>query len=388
MLMKRGLAACIAATLLAISPLAALAQSPAGGPGPGFAPNGGAGINAAPLNNDPVPPIDIPSAPTSDTLSMPDLSGAGLSTSPAPTAPLPLAPLLPTPIDPGALLKPAFPTAPRQAPARVNPRAVELQAKLTDDGTAIPSGMVWRVFSEKRGGDGHLPLVREQRGGTVRLDLPPGNYIVNAAYGRAAVTRTLSVTGEGGHDTFVLNAGGLKLTAVNGKDLPITPALSKFDIYPGTDETDQETSPIASDVAPEQLVRLTAGIYHVVSRYGDANAAVRADIKVDAGKLVEATLFQKAARITLKLVADSGGEALANTSWSVLTPGGDSVFDSVGAFPDVVLAIGDYTAVAKHDNQIHERNFTVEAGRDREVEVLVAAKDGTPSAPTNVSPTP
>lgn len=369
MLMKRGLAACLAATLLALGPLAAAAQEAGAGAAP--AANGGLATNPPPANADPVPPADIPPPPPSGTLNLPAPNGAGLPPAPAATDPLPLAPVLPTPIDPGALLKPGFATTPRQAaPARVNPHAVELQAKLTEDGTPIPSGMVWRVFSEKRGGDGHLPLVREQRGGTVRLDLPPGNYIVNAAYGRAAVTRTLAVTGEGGHDTFVLNAGGLKLTAVNGKDLPITPALSKFDIYPGTDETDQETSPIASDVAPEQLVRLTAGIYHVVSRYGDANAAVRADIKVDPGKLVEATLFQKAARITLKLVADSGGEALANTSWSVLTPGGDSVFDSVGAFPDVVLAIGDYTAVAKHDNQIHERNFTVEAGRDREVEVL------------------
>ncbi|MBZ9937492.1 hypothetical protein LB518_14400 [Mesorhizobium sp. BR1-1-16] len=386
MLMTRGFAACLAAAILTISPLVAVAQSSGGGPGPGPAPILGAGSNAPQLNADPVPPADIPSAPASGGLSAPNLTGGDLATSPGAADPLPLAPLLPTPIDPGALLKPAFPTAPRQAaPLRVNPHAVELQAKLTDDGAAIPSGMVWRIFSEKRGGDGHLPLVREQRGGTVRLDLPPGNYIVNAAYGRAAMTRTLAVTGEGGHDTFVLNAGGLKLTAVNGKDLPITPALSKFDIYPGTDETDQETSPIVSDVDPDQMVRLTAGIYHVVSRYGDANAAVRADIKVDAGKLVEATLFQKAARITLKLVADSGGEALANTSWSVLTPGGDSVFDSVGAFPDVVLAIGDYTAVAKHDNQIHERNFTVEAGRDREVEVLTKEAE---TPPASAAPAP
>ena len=231
--------------------------------------------------------------------------------------------------------------------------------------------MIWRIFSERRGPDGHLQLVREQRGGTVRIDLPPGNYVVHAAYGEAGIARPLSVTSsEPGRQTFVMNAGGLKLSAVIGKDQQIPPAMSHFDIYPGSDETDDETTPIVSDIPPDQTVRLTAGTYHVVSRYGDANAAVRADIKVEAGKLTDATLFQEAARITLKLVSETGGEALANTSWSVVTPGGDSVFDSVGAFPDVVLAIGDYTAVAKHDNQIHERNFTVEAGRDREVEVL------------------
>ncbi|MCX5481598.1 hypothetical protein OSH08_21550 [Kaistia geumhonensis] len=309
---------------------------------------------AAAQDAEPVPPADIPSPPAADA------------------APLPLAPVLPSPIDPGTLLKGGIGsgnTAPPAARAP-QPRGLELEAKLTSDGSPIASGMIWRVFSEKRGSDGRLPLLREQRGGSVRLDLPPGNYIVNAAYGRATISRPLSVTGEGGRDTFVLNAGGLKLSAVVGKDQPIATGLCRFDIYPGSDEQDEETNPIATDVAPEEMIRLSAGTYHIVSRYGDANAAVRADIKVEAGKLTEATLFQQAARITLKLVSETGGEALANTSWSVLTPGGDSVFDSVGAFPDVVLAIGDYTAVAKHDNQIHERNFTVEAGRDREVEVL------------------
>jgi len=305
---------------------------------------------------DPVPPADIPSPPAPADM-------------PSAATPLPLSSTLPTPVDPAALLKGAI--APEQkAPAPAKPHGVELEAKLTEDGEPIPAGMIWRIFSEKRGPDGHLPLMREQRGGTVRIDLPPGNYIVNAAYGRADLSKPLAVTGEAGHDTFVLNAGGLKLSAVVGKDQPIPPAMSHFDIYPGTDAIDDETTPVASDIPPDQTVRLVAGTYHVVSRYGDANAAVRADIKVDAGKLTDATLFQQAARITLKLVSETGGEALANTSWSVVTPGGDSVFDSVGAFPDVVLAIGDYTAVAKHDNDIHERNFTVEAGRDREVEVL------------------
>ena len=319
----------------------------------------GSALSASPAaaqQADPVPPADIPSLPAP----------------PVDAAPLPLAPVLPSPIDPGTLLKGGIgPAGPVMPPARApQPHALELEAKLTGDGQPIASGMIWRVFSEKRGSDGRLPLLREQRGGSFRLDLPPGNYIVNAAYGRASISRPLSVTGEGGRDTFVLNAGGLKLSAVVGKDQPIATGLCRFDIYPGSDEQDQETNPIATNVAPEEMIRLAAGTYHIVSRYGDANAAVRADIKVEAGKLTEATLFQQAARITLKLVSETGGEALANTSWSVLTPGGDSVFDSVGAFPDVVLAIGDYMAVAKHDNQIHERNFSVEAGRDREVEVL------------------
>jgi hypothetical protein len=74
---------------------------------------------------------------------------------------------------------------------------------------------------------------------------------------------------------------------------------------------------------------------------------------------------------TLKLVSDRGGEARADTSWSVVTPAGESVVESVGAFPSVVLSEGEYTAIAKHQNTIYERDFTVEAGVNRDIEVLI-----------------
>jgi hypothetical protein len=39
----------------------------------------------------------------------------------------------------------------------------------------------------------------------------------------------------------------------------------------------------------------------------------------------------RAAVITLKLVSNKGGEALANTAWSVITPAGDVIKESIGA---------------------------------------------------------
>jgi hypothetical protein len=43
----------------------------------------------------------------------------------------------------------------------------------------------------------------------------------------------------------------------------------------------------------------------------------------------------------------------------------------VSAFPSVILAAGDYTAVARHAGATYTLAFTVEAGIDRDVEVLV-----------------
>jgi hypothetical protein len=36
----------------------------------------------------------------------------------------------------------------------------------------------------------------------------------------------------------------------------------------------------------------------------------------------------------------------------------------------VILAAGDYTAFAKHDGKTFQKNFTVAATEDREIEVL------------------
>jgi len=112
------------------------------------------------------------------------------------------------------------------------------------------------------------------------------------------------------------------------------------------------------------------GNYHIVSNYGDSNAVVRSDIRVQTGKLTDVTVNHRAALITLKLVSERGGEAIANTSWSVITPGGDVIKESTGVFPRIVLAEGDYRAIARNEGRTYERDFKVITGVDGEVEVL------------------
>jgi hypothetical protein len=97
---------------------------------------------------------------------------------------------------------------------------------------------------------------------------------------------------------------------------------------------------------------------------------MRSDLRVQPGKLTDTTIVHRAAKITLKLVGEEGGEALANTAWSVLTPGGDVIKESIGAFPVVILAEGDYVAIARNEGRVYNRDFKVESGVDREVEVL------------------
>ena len=245
-----------------------------------------------------------------------------------------------------------------------------MEARMTADAAPLEAGVIWRVYADD-GEDGKMRLVGEADGGPVTLRLRPGEYYVHAAFGRAGLTRKVTISEVPRGETVVLNAGGMRLTALAGKDRVLPPDEVRFDIF-APDYGDSDGRIAVLENAPAgAVIGLSGGVYHVVCRYGEANAIVRADIKVEPGKLTEATLYQKAARVTLKLVENRGGEALANTAWSVVTPAGESVVESVGAFPSVVLSAGDYTAIATHDGRNFEQNFTVESGLNRDVEVLV-----------------
>jgi hypothetical protein len=83
----------------------------------------------------------------------------------------------------------------------------------------------------------------------------------------------------------------------------------------------------------------------------------------------------RAARVTLKLVSKSGGEALPNTEWSILTPGGDTIHEDRGAFSSIILAEGTYAVIARQDGKTYLDEFQVKSGPDREVEVVATTPE-------------
>jgi hypothetical protein len=255
----------------------------------------------------------------------------------------------------------------------------------------IGAGLVWRVFSAQAGPDGKFPLVAETSEPTPVVPLDDGDYIVHAACGLAGVARRITVAGAPLTQKLVMNAGGLKLTGVLG-DAPIPPTRLAIQVYL-PEANDPEAKLILPNLKAGEPVCLPEGNYHVVSRLMDVggaastatNSVIYADLKVLAGKLTAGELRHRAATMTLKLVNTPGGEALANTAFSVLTPGGDVIREMIGAFPSMVLAEGEYIAIARHDNRTYQATFKVESGQDRDVEVLArsAAPDvtGPPAAP-------
>ena len=247
---------------------------------------------------------------------------------------------------------------------------ITLTAKLTEEGEDISRGLVWRIFGQQAGPDGKLPLIASAEGGSSVFQLAPGGYLVHASYGRAGATKRITVGRDSKSESLVLDAGGLKLDATLAGGIRIPPAKLKFSIYEAGADADGERALIIPNVSPNSVVRLNSGVYHIVSTYGAVNAVIRSDIRIEAGKLTEATVEHHAAELTMKLVREPGGEAIADTSWSVLSGSGDPVREVVGAFASLVLAEGDYTIIAKNKDRIYQRDFTVVGGRNQDVEVL------------------
>lgn len=245
-----------------------------------------------------------------------------------------------------------------------------LEARLVEDGPALTDGLMWRVFSAQPSAEGELPLVTETQGGTITVALVAGDYLIHAAFGRAGATKRVKIADNDQTESLILDAGGLTLDSVVGDGRPIPLEQLSFEVMQ-QDEVGELVT-VVPDAQPGRVLRLSAGTYHVVSRYGNVNAIVRADIEVEAGKLTDAVMRHTGAEVTLKLVSEEGGEALANTNWSVTTQDGIQVHESVGAFPSIILAAGNYTAVAKHQDAIYTRDFVVEAGIERDIEVRLS----------------
>src|SRR5262245_47634059 len=288
---------------------------------------------------------------------------------------------------PSAQLNRAIPSAPAAAkpPAQTTaqvqlPVPVTFKALVAEAGPRLQSGITWRVYEAKTSpASAGYKLLSTHRDPMPTAALLPGEYLVNAAYGLSNLTKKIKVeSGRSIEETFVLNTGGLKLAALLADGSPLPASAARYDIL--SDEEDQfgNRQMVLRDAKPGIVIRLNAGAYRIECLYGDANAVAKADITVEPGKVTEATLKQTGAKTTFKLVQTLGGEALADTKWSILTSAGDVVKENAGALPTHILAPGSYAVVADHAGESFTRKFSIEPGEAKQIEVVV--EDG-PTSP-------
>lgn len=349
------------AMLVALIPVAASAQSESDTPPRGpiaqfLAPLTGALTPSWPSSSlfppaaAPIPPGSIPGVPDTPQSLVPPAPGP--STPPTYSAPAALAaPSSPAASGPsGQLVLAVAARYGREAPQPIN------------------GGLVWRVYPIKPDRAGPFRPLKEDKSPTPTFALPPGDYVVHVTFGLASTAKPIHLRSDM-REVLEVPAGGLRMEGRVG-DVRIPAGQISFDVYKGSQFEPGDKRPIAQGVMTGDVVVVPEGTYHIVSNYGDSNSVVRSDIRVQIGKLTDVNVTHRAAVITLKLVGERGGEALANTSWSVLTKGGDVIKESIGAFPRVVLAEGDYLAIARNEGKTYEREFKVITGVDGEIEVL------------------
>ena len=254
-------------------------------------------------------------------------------------------------------------------------------------GAPMAAGLRWRVFKATPDSDGQHRLIVESALAQPSLTVPAGDYVVHVSFGLASATRLVSVGSEAQDLKLSLAAGALRIHCTANGDKPIDPADVSLAIY--VPERNNATAKLVYAKAREnEVIGVPEGNYHIASTYLDTvsigtlgqpkgpgaaiptNSISSGDVNVATGKIVDVTLRHRIATLTIKLVSAPGGGALANSTFTVLTPGGDIVRELAGAFPSLVLAEGEYVVIARHDARTYQATFTVVSGMDRDVEVL------------------
>ncbi len=275
------------------------------------------------------------------------------------------------------------PAAPRQA-------SLQLSAVLGDANVPLRAGLHWRVFNARADADGSYALVGESTDAQPSLALPPGDYVVHVAFGLASATKRISLGDQEQSERIPLRAGALRITGSRG-DTPIDANRLALAVYV-PERNNPEAKLVYSKAKAGDLLGLPEGSYHIVSTYLDSagvgsvsagktgggapgaavatNSIISADIKVPSGKVLDLTLRHRYATLTLKLVSAPGADAMANSSFTVLTPGGDLIRELIGAFPSLALAEGEYIVIARHDAKTYQSTFQVQSGLDHDVEVI------------------
>ena len=262
---------------------------------------------------------------------------------------------------------------------------LRLWATLGGSDAPLTGGLRWRVFAARPDPDGSHPLVVESGEPQPTLTLPPGDYVVHVALGLASASKRVSLSQDVRRERLTLNAGALRIDGTLG-GAPIDPSKLAIAIYV-PERNNPQAKLVDAKARAGEIVALPEGAYHIVSTFLDTvgvgsvgvgkpsaptptNSIVAADIKVVSGKLVDVTLRHRCATVTIKLVNAAGAEALANSSFTVLTPGGDLIRELIGAFPSLVLGEGEYVVIARHDAKTYQATFQVQSGLDRDVEVI------------------
>ena len=249
--------------------------------------------------------------------------------------------------------------------------ALMVSARFGRDPPNITGGLHWRIYPDKPDARRRLPrCCKEERAAAPIFVLPPGGYVVHVEFrardrGQEACSCAPKPCARRSRSRPAARASRAASATAGSRR-----ARSRSTSSAAASSKAASKRPIASNVAASDVVLLPEGTYHVVSNYGDSNATVRSDIRVQAGKLTDVVVNHRAAVITLKLVERERRR-------------GARQYPVVGADPrrrrreggDRRISQGDtggrrIFGRRPNEGKIFNGKFKVEPGVDREIEVI------------------
>ena len=232
---------------------------------------------------------------------------------------------------------------------------LELSARLSESGGLIERDISW-TLRDAQGG-----VVYDQNTKLAHVALPPGDYSVEARYGSASFSQSLTLL-EANRlmVSFVLEVGGIRvLPRVQGLGLTAAQTQSLVYALSGADKGKL----ITISKLPGEILRVKSGDYRIESRFATGNAVVVVDVHVNAGLMSAVEIDHAAGLARLSYV----GSPDAHVSWLVTDDHGKELPTIDGLSASVVLKPGAYTAKAKVGTELLTASFDIAAGQERDI---------------------
>jgi hypothetical protein len=232
---------------------------------------------------------------------------------------------------------------------------LELSARLSESGGLIERDISW-TLRDAQGG-----VVYDKNTELAHVSLPPGDYSVEARYGSACFSQSLTLL-EANRlmVSFVLEVGGIRvLPRVQGLGLNSAQTQSLVYALSGVDKGKL----ITISKVPGEILRVKAGDYRIESRFATGNAVVVVDVHVNSGLMSAVEIDHTAGLARLSYV----GAPDAHVSWLLIDDHGDQLPAIDGLSASVVLKPGAYTAKAQIGTELLTARFDIAAGQERDI---------------------
>ncbi len=258
-----------------------------------------------------------------------------------------------------------------EEPTDAGEEGLRLRGQITSATATITRPIDWTAYKVEDAKADRWRKIASVETAEASISLPPGQYVVRASYGAARAAKVLVVKpGKRIDATFILNAGGLRV--VPGLAFLDTPKdiSAKHWVFGASANEKGKRRLFAQSTAIGEVVRLNAGTYTLVSRFGNANAVVETNITIRPGTLTEVEINHKVGIVSFRL-KNPPDEASGKSSvkWQLVDGKGNIIVRTDGNEMKQILAPGSYRIMVEHKGKSYTSEFMVEIGETKAVEI-------------------